>query len=401
MYLKEHFVVLNRGEGNFGLHYGAILLDPISTFGTNIMLEIYNSGDQPVVNPVVSVEVFRAPTLANPEVKTLEKKRLRLYASAHALYDAMDKTPPRDSAGEPRPKTRITVRGQNALMENHSVFLNSGDFSGLEAQLAKDPAPRGFRTLIQALDHAPDAADTLVVEFFPDLLEHVELLTRIPELKLKRLIFRQPSRTHGYLPLEQRPRAAGHLFEHQLQCYWYDESTKDLYLHTYKKEHGFFVREEMGQQFQEADHPRLLRLGGRPGARTRRDRIAGLVGKLDRLHRAERWSPDRRRRRSDAPGHRPGPQRAGPSPGRASSNSRPSRRSSASTSSTRSRTSSRHFRQKWFEVADFCIFNVGGVGTLEEIGIEMCNLKLGIRPRVPYVFFNAGSGATSASRSGR
>jgi predicted Rossmann-fold nucleotide-binding protein len=51
--------------------------------------------------------------------------------------------------------------------------------------------------------------------------------------------------------------------------------------------------------------------------------------------------------------------------------------------------SSRHFRQKWFEVADFCIFNVGGVGTLEEIGIELCNLKLGIRPRVPFVFFNA------------
>ena len=26
---------------------------------------------------------------------------------------------------------------------------------------------------------------------------------------------------------------------------------------------------------------------------------------------------------------------------------------------------------------------------MEEIGIEMCNLKLGIRPRVPYVFFNS------------
>ena len=50
---------------------------------------------------------------------------------------------------------------------------------------------------------------------------------------------------------------------------------------------------------------------------------------------------------------------------------------------------SRHFRQKWFEVADFCIFNVGGVGTLEEIGIELCNLKLGIRPRIPYVFYDA------------
>ena len=50
--------------------------------------------------------------------------------------------------------------------------------------------------------------------------------------------------------------------------------------------------------------------------------------------------------------------------------------------------SARHFRQKWFEAADFCIFNVGGVGTLEEVGIELCNLKLGIRPRIPYVFFN-------------
>ena len=51
--------------------------------------------------------------------------------------------------------------------------------------------------------------------------------------------------------------------------------------------------------------------------------------------------------------------------------------------------SSRHYRQKWFEIADFCIFNVGGVCTLEEIGIELCNLKLGIRPRVPFVFFDA------------
>jgi predicted Rossmann-fold nucleotide-binding protein len=51
---------------------------------------------------------------------------------------------------------------------------------------------------------------------------------------------------------------------------------------------------------------------------------------------------------------------------------------------------SRHNRQKWFEAADFCIFNVGGVGTLEEIGIELCNLKLGIRPRVPCVFFSDG-----------
>lgn len=49
---------------------------------------------------------------------------------------------------------------------------------------------------------------------------------------------------------------------------------------------------------------------------------------------------------------------------------------------------SRHNRQKWFQVADFSIFNMGGIGTLEETGIELCNLKLGIRPRTPYVFFH-------------
>ena len=94
MYLKEHFVVLNQGEGNFGLHTSAILLDPIKTFGTNIMLEIYNTGDQPVVNPMVSVDIFRAPTLADPEFKTLAKKRQRLLSTANELFKCLDANPP-------------------------------------------------------------------------------------------------------------------------------------------------------------------------------------------------------------------------------------------------------------------------------------------------------------------
>src|SRR3954469_9312786 len=74
MYLKEHFVVLNQGAGNFGIHTSALLLDPIKTFGTNVMLEIYNTGDQPVVNPVVSVEVFHAPEANDPEFKARSKR---------------------------------------------------------------------------------------------------------------------------------------------------------------------------------------------------------------------------------------------------------------------------------------------------------------------------------------
>jgi predicted Rossmann-fold nucleotide-binding protein len=49
----------------------------------------------------------------------------------------------------------------------------------------------------------------------------------------------------------------------------------------------------------------------------------------------------------------------------------------------------RHSRQKWFEIASFPIFNVGGLGSLEELGITLCNMKLSITERVPIVLFDA------------
>jgi hypothetical protein len=51
-------------------------------------------------------------------------------------------------------------------------------------------------------------------------------------------------------------------------------------------------------------------------------------------------------------------------------------------------SSCRHSRQKWFEVTSFPIFNVGGLGTLEELGITLCNMKLSITERVPLVLFD-------------
>jgi predicted Rossmann-fold nucleotide-binding protein len=48
----------------------------------------------------------------------------------------------------------------------------------------------------------------------------------------------------------------------------------------------------------------------------------------------------------------------------------------------------RHSRQKWFEVASFPIFNVGGLGSLEELGITLCNMKLSILDPVPVILFD-------------
>jgi hypothetical protein len=385
MYLREHFVVLSPGEGNFGLHTSAVLLDPVKTSGTNIMLEIYNTGDQPVVNPMVSVEIFRAPPAEDTEAKTLAKKRQRLLATAKSLYKCLDTAPAVDH-GEARPRTKVTVRGQSSTMENRAILVRASD-DELKKLLARDACPVGARTMIQALDaHAPDA-DTLVVDYFPDLLEHTELVTRLADLRLKRIIFRSASRTHGYFLSSYAHGRLDTFRSLGIAVYWYDEITKDLYVHTYRRDHGFFVREETVRKFQEATI--LAFYGSAAGLdQADTDKISSLVHQLTSFMGSNlgvltgggggvmRLATETARSKGALTGAcfleleaQP------PELGVDFFNT--------------FQESSRHFRQKWFEAADFCIFNVGGVGTLEEIGIELCNLKLGIRPRVPYVFFNA------------
>ncbi len=386
MYLKEHYVVLNQGEGNFGIHTSAVLLDPVKTFGTNIMLEIYNPGDQPVVNPMVSVDIFRAPEFTDPEFKTLQKRRTRLLGHAKSLYRCLDENPPRGHA-EPRPKTRLTVKGQSSMMENLSIFFHAGNGS-LKADVEQAAASAcGHHTIIEALDAGPADADTLLVDYFPNLLENIELLTRIQSLKLKRLVFRNPSRTHGFFLSSNAHSRLDAFNAIGLDVYWYNESMGDLYLHTYKKEHGFFIREEMVKKFQEATI--LAFYGSAVGLdAVQTERISTLIERLTGFI-----------------GTNVGVLTGG-GPGVMRLATDHARLKGALTGScfleleaqppelgvdffNTFQETSRHFRQKWFEVADFCIFNVGGVGTLEEIGIELCNLKLGIRPRVPFVFYDA------------
>ena len=52
----------------------------------------------------------------------------------------------------------------------------------------------------------------------------------------------------------------------------------------------------------------------------------------------------------------------------------------------------RHSRQKWFEIASFPIFNVGCLGSLEELGITLCNMKLSILDPVPVILFDTEGG---------
>ena len=384
MYLKEHYVVLNQGEGNFGIHTSAVLLDPVKTFGTNVMLEIYNPGAQPVVNPLVSVEVFRAPQVDDPEVRTLARKRTRLLATAAGLFKAMDDCPA-CVAEEARPRTRLSVRGQSGAVDNRALVVRAG--ADVRRLLESKRSSLGHRTMIQALDAAEPGADTLVTEYFPGLMEQVELFARLPELGLRRIVFRQASRTHGYFFSSHAHGRLDTLRSLGIDTSWYDETTRDLYVHTYKRERGFFVREEVARRFNEstilAFYGSAVNLdpvdAGRISALV--DKVTGFIGhNLGVLTGGGGGVMRLATEQARAKGALTGAcflqlEAQPPELGVDFFNT--------------FQEDSRHFRQKWFEAADFCVFNVGGVGTLEEVGIELCNLKLGIRPRVPYVFFNA------------
>ena len=53
---------------------------------------------------------------------------------------------------------------------------------------------------------------------------------------------------------------------------------------------------------------------------------------------------------------------------------------------------SRQARQRWFEVASFHLFFMGGVGTLEEVGLTLTDMKLGVIDLSPLVFFGRHEG---------
>lgn len=385
MYLQEHFVVLNRGQDNFGLHSGAVLLDPVKTFGTNVVLEIYNTSDEVVVNPMVSVEVYRAGPPDSEERALLQEHRKTTHADLGRAYELLESNP-RINNARGRPTTGIELRGQSAREENPCVVI--GFDGSIQESLARGlkNEPWGYITITQALSHARRDADTLVADFFPNLFEHIEILARLTRVKLRRIVFRKASRLNPFF-LSTDAHARLEMY-HQLgiDVYWMNDGLDDLFVHVYKKEHGFFVREEEARRFQTST---ILAFYG--SAVSMEDGNARAIRELV-VRMVEFFGPNVALLTGGGGGA------MGLANAAAKEKNCLTGASFLELEAQPPNTgvdffntfteNSRHNRQKWFQVADFCVFGMGGVGTLEETGIELCNLKLGIRPRVPYVFFH-------------
>ena len=385
MYLQNHYVVLNRGAGNFGLHSGAVLLDPVKTFGTNVMLEIYNTSDEVVVNPMVSVDVYRAGPDDSAEREAIRERRKVVREDLGQAYSLLASNP-KIADAKAKPTTGISLRGQSARAENPCVCISfDGSIKDSLARGLKNE-PWGYLTVAQALSHATRGADTLVIEFFPNLFEHIEILARLTRVTLRRVVFRRASRLNPFF-LSSDAHARLEVYQQLgIDVYWMNENLGDLYVHVYRKEHGFFVREEDVKRFRAST---ILAFYGSAAsmedgnARAIRDLVVRMTDFFGPNVAVLTGGGGGVMGLANAAAHEKNCLTG------ASFLELEAQPPNTGVDFFNSFTeNSRHNRQKWFQVADFCIFSMGGVGTLEETGIELCNLKLGIRPRTPYVFFH-------------
>ena len=385
VYLKDHYIVLNRGEGNFGLHSGAVLLDPVKTSGTNIILEIYNRNDQPVINPVVSVEVYHSPTFDKAQKEALKAKNEKLYVNLKQVYQQLDENP-KAHFSSVRPTTRVSVSGRRAQMPNQSLLIRPLDEIGGEIRRIGANEHFGYRTIGQAIRKGDADSDTLVMDHFPSLPEHIEILARFQRLKLKRLVFRKATPMQDFFLPSEAQSMLDTYEQLGLKLFWYNEYINDIFVHAYKNDHGYFIKEENVDRFLACTILAFYGSALEMSAEERRN-ITALVERMTQF-----FGPNV----GILTGGGEGVMGLAADVGRSNNcltgaaylelEAQPPKVGVDFFNTFQERN--RHNRQKWFQVADFCIFSLGGAGTMEEIGIELCNLKLGIRPRVPYVFFH-------------
>jgi hypothetical protein len=403
MYLNEHYVVLQSGF-ELGGHLPATILDPIKTRGIRIYLEIVNRTAHLLVNPLITARIYRAPT-SRPSRRKSDKGRPHYsFAEMQALGAQLDAMRPATCHFLDKPVGLLAKAGGQPRF-----FVNGPDgpcpATMAECALARrDFSVRSCCAHRYATAHLAEAAiaapSALVLKYFPNIVEHRDIINVVCEGKIDTLYFLEPSREHGPF-LSQNDH--GRLQEYHtfgVQVFWVSSLSRRIMAHTMRDGMGYFVTPDRLSDF----HKSML--FAFYGSTTELDArgVQRLEALLDAL--MDFWG-----------GHI-GIVTGGGSGVMEKANTLAKARGILSGANFLEITDQamttdvdfcqvfqstcRHSRQKWFEIASFPIFNVGGLGTLEELGITLCNMKLSIMEPVPIILFDTdGDGRFWAEMTGQ
>jgi predicted Rossmann-fold nucleotide-binding protein len=399
MYLNEHYVVLQSGFA-LGRNLPATVLDPIKTRGIRIYLEIVNQSHHPIVNPLISAKVYNAAKSRNG----LRSKKKAAQKSSFYTYRQMREFEERfnhfsNTTCHFLDKPVAVAPGEADGLKKAAIFLNGPseecDVTRAMCSLARrDFSPNSECSHVYATSRIEDALDripaVLIMKYFPNIIEHRDIINLTCEGKLKALYFYEPSCEHGPFLSQQDHHRLEEYHAFGLAVFWVSGLNDRLMKHTMRDGMGYFVAPERIADF----HKSMLFAfyGSNQKLSPRGETKLGEL--LDAL--IEFW------------GQRIGIVTGGGSGVMEQANTLARERGILSGANflditDQSMTTDvdfcqvfqatcRHSRQKWFEIASFPIFNVGGLGSLEELGITLCNMKLSILDPVPVILFDTEGG---------
>ncbi len=400
MYLNEHYVVLqSRSKGNMelGSHLPATILDPIKTRGIRIYLEIVNTGAQPIVNPLILARIYRSPKARMRPVHFVNGVIRFNYEDMRGIEQRFARDLP-GSACHYRDKPMALIRKRPGDDEVTHLYMNGPD-RPCPVTKAHCPAARQDFSARSACAHSYATAKikgaprngpvTLALKYFPNILEHLDIVNLAYEGSLEAIYFFEASCEHGPFlsQLDHHRLQEYHAFG--VDVYWVSGLNQSLMVHTIRDGKGYFVLPDRLADFHKsmlfAFYGSTMTLSAK-GVSRLGDLMDALIGF---------W------------GKNIGILTGGGSGVMEHANTFARKRGILSGANYLDITdqpmttdvdfcqvfqaSCRHSRQKWFEIASFPIFNVGGLGSLEELGITLCNMKLSIMEPVPVILFDTES----------
>lgn len=403
-FLHKHFVVLDSRPETNGYHFESTVLDPVTTRGSRVYLEFYNRTQHKIVDPSVAIEIYSADEVpieqrrwcgAPPRHERSaagENDQNRDYSELVRLYALSEQ---KSSPGSylHRPVTIIT-NIKKALSTNlpQAVWVNpeapkSAVAAAAARYLESGTSRSDYYDIAILRQIARRAGATVLLRYFPNVIEHIQLCRAASEGRIKRIVFREASFEHGpFLSAHDHSRLADYEAL-GVEVLWCNDIFKEVALHIYRGRgpRGFFVPLPNVSDFatrlviavygstlalsekQYAPFKQLLEklsaffagqvallTGGGPGAMQQAADIGKSLGLavgcnfLEIVDQQLKGSKDFYQ--------------------------------------TFQQTA-RHFRQRWFDISSFQLFCIGGLGTMEEIGLTLTDMKLSVTDRGPLVFF--------------
>jgi predicted Rossmann-fold nucleotide-binding protein len=405
MFLHRHYVVLRNLDDALGFHLQATVLDPVSTRGTNVYLEFINRSDQLIINPSVAASIHhaipRTPVQhywhgrSTSQPAPTEGGQDKDYLALSEIFDRLEAPPLKD---------RYSHRMMSVTRHPESLVAGGApDRIWTQPQSPRDP--RGGTDLAaglvaeglkldtraeygtQILEDLPDGARaTLLLGYFPNLIEHTEICAAALRERIGRIVFRRASFEHGPF---LSARDHGRLADYEglgIEVFWCNEARGHVVQHVFRGLRGYFTTPEQVDRFRSslvfAIYGSTLPLSEPAAAKTQR-----LLVNLRTLFGSDisiltGGGPGAMLQVSDAA------QRLGLMVGSSFIETVDQEPNQTADYYQTFQARSRQSRQRWFEIASFHLFLMGGVGTLEEIGLTLTDMKLGVIEAGPIVFFD-------------